>query len=156
MSSTLFLICQKFIQINVSISWRCMMERLCHPSMSTWCFRSFTNLKSFRIMSATDILWPLFLIYFILPSYKIYYTNFMSFYHLRVDVVVARVEWGTNRIFSSHFRSSPPSVVAREIWCIMYVNDTTFQLTLYCILMKWHATRHNDIFIQGNLNLLDS
>lgn len=28
----------------------------------------------------------------------------------------------------------------REIWCIMYVNDTTFRLTLYCILMKWHAT----------------
>lgn len=57
-------------------------------------------------MSATDTLWPL-----LFPSYKIYYVDFMCFYHLLKDVVMARV--GENKQ-SPHFHLRLCFGVARK------------------------------------------
>lgn len=120
---------------------------------------------------------------FYLPSYKIYYINFMCFHHLRemlsssssssllLLLVLLRCDGSCSRrqtIFSHEIAplTSSSTLLSlhfffflffwccwREIWCIMYVNDTTFRLTLYCILMKWHATRKTYLY-EKNLNLL--
>lgn len=86
-------------------------------------------------MSATDILWPRpRLCYF--HSYMIYYINFMCFYHLSRDCCCwceSLSCWGRKQTLPDSLTPTlrPPHPSSSvEIWCIMYVNDTKFHLTL--------------------------
>ena len=93
---------------------------------------AFTNLKSFQIMS--DVLWPV-PPSILLPSYKIYYINFTCSYHpRRVVVVVVCVEEKNKQSFSHDI--GPFLLGKYDALCMLT------SLTLYCILMKWHATRN--------------
>lgn len=95
----------------------------------------FTNLKSFQIMSTLNsesILWPVPpSISF--PSYKIYYINFIIFEELLLRHGSC---WRkTNSLFIRYcpffFHSCGEKY---DALCMLT------SLTLYCILMKWHAT----------------
>lgn len=139
------------------------------PSLNDYmaCYGVCSNLKSFRIMSATDILWPRpRLCYF--HSYMIYYINFMCFYHLSRDCCCwceSLSCWGRKQTLPDSLTPTlrpphpPPPSSSVEIWCIMYVNDTKFHLTLLLHpydLPQEKTWKRDDIFIQDNLNLLDS
>lgn len=94
----------------------------------------FTNLKSFQNNVSTElsILWPV-PPSILFPSYKIYYINFMCFYHLRsVVVAVACVGEKNKHIILPLFFA----VGKYDALCMLT------SLTLYCTLMKWHATRN--------------
>ena len=81
-----------------------------------------------------------------------------AFIIFRVRLVV----WGTKiniafPLLTTSFTHKPPTHLSVEIWCIMYVNDTKIPSYTFTASL-WHEEKEDedDLFIQDNLNLLDS
>lgn len=100
------------------------------------------SFKKLKIISNNVTNWYFYDLILSFPSCKINYIIFMPFYHLRAMLlwlVSGKDKQSLHMLLPHFFLFLLPlssSVVLAELWCIMYVNDITFHLTLYCILMK--------------------